>query len=195
MRLLLPRLAFSWFAREIRIAEAFTALTADAATRGCAISFLTIASVVIQRSLLFLYTLSIVIQGGMTCLFNFGQFLRIAIRLGDLHSPSLMTPSSILTQFMTIDLTIANNWRIYWTDMKKVAASNLRAVSLFRGLYARVARNLDMDVSYISRIARGERRSKIVEDALNREVIKILKMLKSDSRSPKQTTKNVDQGR
>jgi len=79
--------------------------------------------------------------------------------------------------------------------MKKVAASNLRAVSLFRGLYARVARNLDMDVSYISRIARGERRSKIVEDALNREVIKILKMLKSDSRSPKQTTKNVDQGR
>jgi hypothetical protein len=79
--------------------------------------------------------------------------------------------------------------------MKRVAASNLRAVSLFRGLYARVARNLDMDVSYISRIARGERRSKIVEDALNREVIKILKMLKSDSRSPKQTTKNVDQGR
>lgn len=58
-----------------------------------------------------------------------------------------------------------------------------------------MARNLDMDVSYISRIARGERRSKIVEDALNREVIKILKMLKSDSRSPKQTTKNVDQGR
>ena len=79
--------------------------------------------------------------------------------------------------------------------MKRVAASNLRAVSLFRGLYARVARNLDMDVSYVSRIARGERRSKIVEDALNREVSRILKLLKSDSRSPKQTTKNVDQGR
>lgn len=43
------------------------------------------------------------------------------------------------------------------------------AVSLFRGLYARVAYDLGVDASYISRVARGERRSKAAESAIDRE--------------------------
>lgn len=55
------------------------------------------------------------------------------------------------------------------------------AVSLFRGLYARVARDLGVDVSYVSRIARGERRSKVAEKALNREFNKVLASIKNVS--------------
>jgi hypothetical protein len=38
--------------------------------------------------------------------------------------------------------------------------------SLIRGLYGRVARQLGVDPSYVSRVARGERQSQLVEDAL-----------------------------
>lgn len=37
-----------------------------------------------------------------------------------------------------------------------------------------MARQLDLDPSYISRVARRERRSKIIEDALRRELSKIV---------------------
>jgi hypothetical protein len=47
--------------------------------------------------------------------------------------------------------------------------------SLFRGLYHRVARRLGVDPSYVSRVARRERRSKIIEKELRRELSKILK--------------------
>lgn len=64
------------------------------------------------------------------------------------------------------------------------------AVSLFRGLYARVARNVGVDVSYISRIARGERRSKVAEKALNQEFSKTLKLIRNgSSRSGKNRSK------
>jgi hypothetical protein len=46
--------------------------------------------------------------------------------------------------------------------------------SLVRGLYGRVACQLDVDPSYVSRVARRERRSEIVEDALRRELKKIV---------------------
>jgi hypothetical protein len=46
--------------------------------------------------------------------------------------------------------------------------------SLFRGLYHRVARRLGRDPSYVSRVARRERRSKIIEDALRCELGKIM---------------------
>jgi hypothetical protein len=46
--------------------------------------------------------------------------------------------------------------------------------SLFRGLYHRVARRLGMDPSYVSRVARRERRSKIIEDELRRELSRIV---------------------
>ena len=44
-----------------------------------------------------------------------------------------------------------------------------KAVVLFRGLYARVAHNLSVDPSYVSRIARGQRKSTVTERALDRE--------------------------
>ena len=48
-------------------------------------------------------------------------------------------------------------------------------VSLFRGLYTRVARKLEVDPSYVSRVARGERKSDAVEAALSAEIGKIFK--------------------
>jgi hypothetical protein len=44
------------------------------------------------------------------------------------------------------------------------------AVSLFRGIYNRVAKRLGVDPSYVSRVARGERKSAVVEKALAEEV-------------------------
>jgi hypothetical protein len=46
----------------------------------------------------------------------------------------------------------------------------LRRAALFRGLYARVAKQLAVDPSYVSRVARGERRNTDVESALIAEV-------------------------
>jgi transcriptional regulator with XRE-family HTH domain len=43
-------------------------------------------------------------------------------------------------------------------------------VSLFRGVYDRVAKRLGVDPSYVSRVARGERKSAAVEKALAEEV-------------------------
>jgi hypothetical protein len=50
--------------------------------------------------------------------------------------------------------------------------------SIFRGLYVRVASRLGVDPSYVSRVARGERRSKVVEAALERETHQIIKRLR-----------------
>jgi transcriptional regulator with XRE-family HTH domain len=44
------------------------------------------------------------------------------------------------------------------------------SVSLFRGIYNRVAKRLGVDPSYVSRVARGERKSAAVEKALAEEV-------------------------
>ena len=66
--------------------------------------------------------------------------------------------------------------------MKKSAAVQCStAVSLFRGLYARVARDLGVDASYISRIARGQRKSKVAERALHLEFNKVLACIKKIS--------------
>ncbi len=43
-----------------------------------------------------------------------------------------------------------------------------------RGLYGRVARQLGVDPSYVSQVARGESQSALVEDALRSELIKIV---------------------
>jgi hypothetical protein len=42
-----------------------------------------------------------------------------------------------------------------------------------RGLYGRVAHRLGVDTSYVSRVARGEDKSGIVEDALRDELIRV----------------------
>ena len=46
---------------------------------------------------------------------------------------------------------------------------NQRMHFLMRGLYARVARKLKVDPSYVSRVARGERESAAIQAALDRE--------------------------
>lgn len=48
--------------------------------------------------------------------------------------------------------------------------TSIPSVSLFRGIYNRVAKRLGVDPSYVSRVARGERKSALVERALAEEV-------------------------
>jgi len=57
------------------------------------------------------------------------------------------------------------------------APTNL--ASLIRGLYGRVAKQLKVDPSYVSRVARGERQSGAIEAALERELRRIMTMVKS----------------
>jgi hypothetical protein len=45
--------------------------------------------------------------------------------------------------------------------------------TLYRGLYVRVARKLNVDPSYVSRVARGDRRSSQIETALSQELEQI----------------------
>lgn len=54
----------------------------------------------------------------------------------------------------------------------KVSRIN-RYVQLLCGMYSRVARQLHLDRSYVSRVARGERRSEAVEHALTAEFDRI----------------------
>ncbi len=48
--------------------------------------------------------------------------------------------------------------------------------SLYRGVYSRVAKQLGLDRSYVSRVASGQRRSKQVEAALLAEIKRIEKI-------------------
>ena len=52
----------------------------------------------------------------------------------------------------------------------------LAAHLLFRGVYTRVAKRLRLDPSYVSRVARGERRSEKIERALQAELARIEKL-------------------
>lgn len=52
--------------------------------------------------------------------------------------------------------------------------------SLIRGLYGRVARQLRVDPSYVSRVARGERQSEVIEASLERELRRILSMVRTN---------------
>jgi len=67
---------------------------------------------------------------------------------------------------------------------KSATAQCARAVSLFRGLYARVGQKLGIDPSYISRIARGERQSKVIAKALTKEFNKVVKVMRNGSARP-----------
>jgi hypothetical protein len=60
-------------------------------------------------------------------------------------------------------------------SVPKSAPNNL--ASLIRGLYGRVARNLKVDPSYVSRVARAERQSEVIEASLERELKRILSMV------------------
>jgi hypothetical protein len=61
-----------------------------------------------------------------------------------------------------------------------VGPVNPQAMNLataFRGLYARIASRLDVDPSYVSRVARGERKSRKIVNALDREMRQVMKVL------------------
>ena len=57
-----------------------------------------------------------------------------------------------------------------------LSAPPLHFASLFRGFYGRVARQLGLDPSYVSRVARGERQSEAIEAALEREMKRIIRL-------------------
>jgi hypothetical protein len=56
---------------------------------------------------------------------------------------------------------------------KKVGQLN-RYVQSICGLYSRIARQFSVDRSYVSRVARGERRSEEIEQALSNEFTRIV---------------------
>ncbi len=60
--------------------------------------------------------------------------------------------------------------------------SNL--ASLIRGLYGRVARRLKVDPSYVSRVARGERQSDAIEASLERELRRIMSLVRTSRDGP-----------
>ena len=70
-------------------------------------------------------------------------------------------------------------------DDDKVDSSmnSIPSVSLFRGVYNRVAKRLGVDPSYVSRVARGERKSATVEKALADEVRAIREHLNDHERN------------
>lgn len=55
--------------------------------------------------------------------------------------------------------------------------------AIFRGVYSRVARQLGVDRSYVSRVARGERRSEEIEEALRNELRRVETALKALGRN------------
>jgi hypothetical protein len=56
--------------------------------------------------------------------------------------------------------------------------------TLYRGLYVRVAKRLGVDPSYVSRVARGERYSRHIENALRQEIEEISKRLRGRRPAP-----------
>jgi hypothetical protein len=59
-------------------------------------------------------------------------------------------------------------------DLRRKLSVVNRYVQSLCGLYSRVARELKVDRSYVSRVARGERRSEPVERALSDEFDRIV---------------------
>ena len=60
-------------------------------------------------------------------------------------------------------------------SVQRTAPTNL--ASLIRGLYGRVARQLKVDPSYVSRVARGERQSDTIEASLEKELRRIMSLV------------------
>ena len=60
--------------------------------------------------------------------------------------------------------------------------------SLIRGLYGRVAKQLKVDPSYVSRVARGERQSDAIEASLEKELRRIMSLVKSNHNGSRRTS-------
>jgi hypothetical protein len=63
-------------------------------------------------------------------------------------------------------------------DKSNTSTIPYNMASLIRGLYGRVARQLKVDPSYVSRVARGERQSEDIEASLERELRRIMTLTK-----------------
>ena len=62
-----------------------------------------------------------------------------------------------------------------WTrDNSDGITHSIEALAIFRGIYKRVAVQLDVDPSYVSRVARGERHAPFVTEALRKEIQRVL---------------------
>jgi hypothetical protein len=59
-------------------------------------------------------------------------------------------------------------------DKPHITTHSLEALSVFRGIYKRVAVQLDIDPSYVSRVARGQRNAGFVSEALRKEIQRAL---------------------
>jgi hypothetical protein len=78
--------------------------------------------------------------------------------------------ASILPEFVT-------NVMLNDDRNTKRGSETLLPQALYRGLYMRVAKDLGVDPSYVSRVARGERKSSQVENALRQEIHEISRKL------------------
>ena len=65
-------------------------------------------------------------------------------------------------------------------DKSNTSTTPYNLASLIRGLYGRVARKLRVDPSYVSRVARGERRSGEIEESLERELKRIMALVRTN---------------
>jgi hypothetical protein len=65
-------------------------------------------------------------------------------------------------------------------DKSNTSTIPYNLASQIRGLYGRVARQLKVDPSYVSRVARGERQSDDIEASLERELKKIMAMMRTN---------------
>lgn len=63
-------------------------------------------------------------------------------------------------------------------DIRNTTITRHNLASLIRGMYGRVARELKVDPSYVSRVARGERQSDDIEKSLERELRRIMTLVK-----------------
>lgn len=67
-----------------------------------------------------------------------------------------------------------NDPRVSTEDPRRKLSIVNRYVQSLCGLYSRVARELKVDRSYVSRVVRGERRSAPVEQAISNEFDRIM---------------------
>jgi hypothetical protein len=65
-------------------------------------------------------------------------------------------------------------------EKRNANATPYNLASLIRGLYGRVARQLKVDPSYVSRVARGERQSGQIEASLERELRRIMTLVRTN---------------
>ncbi|MGO9306338.1 MAG: hypothetical protein ACLP3R_21990 [Candidatus Korobacteraceae bacterium] len=86
-----------------------------------------------------------------------------------MHNASLVLPHRIYAERY-----IGASMKDEDVSLKKKVSLLNRYVQSICGLYSRVARQLNVDRSYVSRVARGERSSKQIEQALSTEFTRIV---------------------